>query len=55
MGASPPLFNPAEYNRTVAAARSALGEEAFAAAWAEGRALSLQQAVDFALEAAADS
>jgi non-specific serine/threonine protein kinase len=35
--------------RWVAAARAALGEEAFAATWAEGRALSLDEACDLAL------
>jgi predicted ATPase/DNA-binding SARP family transcriptional activator len=53
MGASPPVADPAEYDRTVAAARGALGEEAFAAAWAEGRALSLDDVVAFALAAEA--
>ena len=33
----------------LAAARSALGEEAFARAWAEGREMSLEQAVEHAL------
>jgi predicted ATPase/DNA-binding SARP family transcriptional activator len=37
----------------VAPARAALGEEAFAAAWAAGRAMPLQQAVAYALEEAA--
>jgi tetratricopeptide (TPR) repeat protein len=36
-------------DRLVAAARAALGEEAFAAAWAEGRSMSLGEAVQFAL------
>jgi hypothetical protein len=40
----------AEYHRSVADARSALGEEAFAAAWAAGRALTLEQAIRVALE-----
>ncbi len=35
----------ADYDRTVTAARTALGDNAFAAAWAEGRALSLEQTV----------
>jgi len=39
----------AEYERTVAAARAALGDEAFAAAWAEGRAMSWQEAMVYAL------
>jgi hypothetical protein len=39
-----------DYERHVAAARDQLGEEAFAAAWAEGRAMTLEQAVAYALE-----
>jgi predicted ATPase/class 3 adenylate cyclase len=35
--------------RLVAAARAELGEEAFAAAWAQGRALTLEEAVTYAL------
>jgi hypothetical protein len=38
-----------EYERTVAEAHAALGEAAFAAAWAEGRAMSLDAALDYAL------
>ncbi len=34
----------------VAVARTALGEEAFLAAWEEGRAMTLEQAVEYALE-----
>ena len=34
-----------EHDRTVAAARGALGEDAFAAAWARGHALPLQEAI----------
>ena len=41
----------AEYDRTVAAVRAQLDEAAFAAAWAAGRALSLEQAIAYALEA----
>ncbi len=37
------------YERTFAAARSRLGEALFAAAWAEGQHLSLEQAVAYAL------
>ena len=38
------------YDRAVAAARAALSEEAFATAWAEGRAMTMEQAVAYALE-----
>jgi predicted ATPase/DNA-binding SARP family transcriptional activator len=41
----------AEHDRSVAAVRTALGEAAFTAAWAAGRALSLEQAVAQALNA----
>jgi predicted ATPase/DNA-binding SARP family transcriptional activator len=41
----------ADYERSVAEARTALGDAAFAAAWAEGRALSPEQAVADALNA----
>jgi hypothetical protein len=39
----------------VAATRAALGEEAFAAAWAEGERWSLEEAVAYALAETADS
>ncbi len=38
------------YERTLAAARAQLDDEAWAAAWAVGRAMSLEQAVAYALE-----
>jgi non-specific serine/threonine protein kinase len=40
----------AVHDETIAAARSGLGEDAYAAAWAEGRAMTLEQAVAYALE-----
>jgi Tfp pilus assembly protein PilF len=40
----------AEYDLSVAAARTALGEQAFAMAWAEGQAIPLEQAIRAALE-----
>src|SRR5262249_327874 len=40
----------AEHDRSVAAVRAALGEEAFTAAWEAGRALSLEGAEAFALD-----
>ena len=36
------------------AARAALGEEAFARAWAEGQAMTLEQAVEYALSEEGD-
>jgi predicted ATPase/DNA-binding SARP family transcriptional activator len=39
----------AELDRDVAAIRTALGEPGFAHAWAEGRALTLEQALEYAL------
>jgi hypothetical protein len=39
----------ARYEAQIAAARVALGEEAFAAAWAEGEAMTLEEAVAVAL------
>jgi hypothetical protein len=38
------------YDHEVAAVRSGLGESAFSAAWAEGRAMTLEQAVAYALD-----
>jgi hypothetical protein len=42
----------ADHIQTVDAVRSRLGEAAFSAAWAAGRAMSPDQAADYALEAA---
>jgi hypothetical protein len=42
----------ADFERYMAAARAQLDEATFAAAWAEGRALSLEQAVTEALNVA---
>src|SRR5579859_208470 len=39
----------AEYDRDLAAAREQLGEAAFAAAWAEGQAMTPEQAIELAL------
>ena len=50
IGAPLPPDRHAEYERTVTAARALLGEEAFAAAFEEGRALSVDAAVALALE-----
>ena len=45
IGVPMPLVHRAEYEHSVAAARAQLGEEAFATAWAEGRAMPLEQAI----------
>ena len=49
-GASAARDDQPRYDRDVEAARAALGEEAFAAAWTEGRAMALDRAVASALE-----
>jgi hypothetical protein len=49
LGARLPPTERAKQDRCVAAVRGALGEEAFAAAWAEGRAMPLEEAVRYAL------
>jgi hypothetical protein len=38
-----------DHERAVALAHARLGEETFAAAWAEGQAMSLEEAVAYAL------
>jgi predicted ATPase/DNA-binding SARP family transcriptional activator len=50
LGEHPWPMQLAEHDRTVTAARTALSEEAFAAAWAEGQAMTVEQAVAYALE-----
>ncbi len=49
MGATLDRDNLAEYDRMVAAARRQLGARDWAAAWAEGRAMAVEQAVAYAL------
>jgi tetratricopeptide (TPR) repeat protein len=44
-----PITSQAEFERHVATVRAALGEEAFAAAWAKGQAMPLEQAIAEAL------
>jgi predicted ATPase len=48
----PPVIpaHRAEYERSVAAARKVLGEAAWETAWAEGRGMSLEDAVAYAIE-----
>jgi hypothetical protein len=50
MGAVWHAVEAPDYNRTLASVRGALGEEAFAAAWAERRAMLLDAVVAYALE-----
>ena len=45
----PPVERP-DYDRAVAAARAQLGEVAFSSGWAEGRAMTLEQAMSCALK-----
>jgi tetratricopeptide (TPR) repeat protein len=42
--------NRPDFEQCVAEARAALGEKTFAAAWAEGRAMTWKQAIEYALE-----
>jgi predicted ATPase/transcriptional regulator with XRE-family HTH domain len=50
LGVPVPPYQHAEYEQATAALRAALGEEGLAAAWTEGRALPLEQAIALALE-----
>jgi predicted ATPase/class 3 adenylate cyclase len=50
MGVPLPPSDSLDYERCLAALREQLGEPAFAAVWAEGSAMSLEQAVAFAAE-----
>jgi len=43
------FFDRVEFQRSVDALRAALGEEVFTAAWAEGRAMTVEQAIAYAL------
>ena len=44
-----PPVERAGYDLSVAEVCTALGEAAFAAAWAEGRAMAMEQAAEYAL------
>ncbi len=50
IGATVRALYRADYDRGVAAARAGLGEEAFEAAWAQGRAMTLEEAIAHALD-----
>jgi len=49
-GVSMPPAARTEHDRNVTAARAQLGEEAFAAVWAEGQVMTMEQAIEYALE-----
>jgi hypothetical protein len=53
IGAARPPVAQERFDREVAEARVALGEIAFAVAWDEGRVLTLEQAIEYALGKAA--
>ena len=46
----PVSFSSPEYDRQLAVTRAQLNDQAFTAAWSEGRGMSAEQAVTFALE-----
>ncbi len=50
IGAPFPSLGTEEYERNTASARAALGEDGWAQSWAAGRALTTEQAVDYALQ-----
>jgi hypothetical protein len=50
IGAGIPLGERLGYERAVATARAQLNEATFAAHWAEGQAMTLEQAIVYALE-----
>jgi non-specific serine/threonine protein kinase len=50
LGVSVPLSEQEAHHRAVSRAREILGEEAFAAAWVEGREMTLDQAISYGLQ-----
>jgi predicted ATPase len=50
IGVPRPPADQDDYDRRVAAARDTLGEEAFAAAWSAGQAMSIEDAIRYALD-----
>jgi len=48
-GVSVDWIDPSDHDRRVASTRAGLGDAAFAHAWAEGRAMSLEQVVEYGL------
>jgi hypothetical protein len=51
---TPPVGNKEEYACTVAAAHAAFSDNAFAMTWEEGRVMTLEQAVAYALKQGGD-
>jgi hypothetical protein len=49
IGAVMPPYDRDDYEAALATARATLGEKAFAAAWAGGRAMTTERAADYAL------
>ncbi len=54
-GITMPLQERGDHERLGATIREGLGDAAFAAAWAEGRAMTLEQAIEYALQEASNS
>ena len=50
IGLTIPPAGQEDYEKQVSALREALGDEAFSVAWAEGRALTMEQAIEYALK-----
>ena len=50
LGRQPVWAEQADHDQRVASTRDALGDPVFAAAWAEGRAMTLEQAIEYALK-----
>jgi hypothetical protein len=48
LGARPPVADATDYQRTLAEGRALLGDTRFAAVWAEGRELDLEQTLAYA-------
>lgn len=50
IGSPLPTAEQDEYDRNLAAARTTLGEQAFTTAWEQGRAMTFEQAIEYALQ-----
>jgi tetratricopeptide (TPR) repeat protein len=54
LGVTPPAHDQARYDQTVKEVRQSLGEAAFITSWAAGQAMTLERAIDDALDACGD-